>query len=507
MLNIYSGSIGLITGLILFNWFRNYYKKARFSSIAHQSAERKRIARDKRRDELLHLLRTKYSKHLPDHSIAERISQSTAVELLDGLRQKDFTYIQVILVFSLRAIKIGQEINCTTEEFFDQAIEYAEKLDANNNPEELLLQGIPISIKDHIDQKGADSSMGISARNFRPALQDSPILQLLKEQGALAGFVRTATIQAMMLPETESETYGIGMNPFDKTRTPGGSSGKYTLREKKKKFNNHFFLGGEGALIAARGSPLGIGSDIGGSIRIPAHFCGVFGFKPTPGRVTGKGVTMQSLRYEVGESNIRATIGPLARCTDDLVLVMRSLLQENMWSNDPELVRQPWRDELFKDKKRLTIGFYTNDNWFPPAPACIRAVNEAAEILRKLGHTVIPYTPIDVPEAVRLFTGIIGADGNRHLLESLENEPINSLYIPLIQAAKLPNFLRPFIARIMRLIGERRTACIVESVGSKTAYEYFELIIDMKKYNKRWLDDLRKNNIDLLLVSNENEKI
>jgi hypothetical protein len=233
MLNIYSGTIGLITGLILFNWFRNHYKKARFSSIAHQSAQRKRIARDKRRDELLNLLRTKYSKHLPDRSIAERISQSTAVELLDGLRQKDFTYIQVILVFSLRAIKIGQEINCTTEEFFDQAIEYAEKLDANNNPEELLLQGIPISIKDHIDQKGADSSMGISARNFRPALQDSPILQLLKEQGALAGFVRTATIQAMMLPETESETYGIGMNPFDKTRTPGGSSGKYILREKR----------------------------------------------------------------------------------------------------------------------------------------------------------------------------------------------------------------------------------------------------------------------------------
>jgi amidase len=230
MLNIYSGTIGLITGLILFNWFRNHYKKARFSFIAHQSAQRKRIARDKRRDELLNLLRTKYSKNLPDRSITERIFQSTAVELLDGLHKKDFTYIQVILVLSLRAIKIGQEINCTTEEFFDQAIEYAEKLDENNNnnnnQEELLLKGIPISIKDHIDQQGADSSMGISMRNFRPALNDSLIIQLLKEQGALAGFVRTATIQGMMLPDTVSETYGLGANPFDQTRTPGGSSGK-----------------------------------------------------------------------------------------------------------------------------------------------------------------------------------------------------------------------------------------------------------------------------------------
>jgi len=229
MLTIYSLPIGLITGFIILNWFRNRYQTYRFHSIAHQYAQRKRIVRDKRRDELLNLLRTKYSKNLPDRSITERIFQSTAVELLDGLDKKDFTYTQVILVLSLRAIKIGQQINCTTEEFFDQAIESAEKLDENNNnnnQEELLLKGIPISIKDHIDQQGADSSMGISTRNFQPALKDSLIIQLLKEQGALAGFVRTATIQGMMLPDTDSETYGLGTNPFDQGRTPGGSSGR-----------------------------------------------------------------------------------------------------------------------------------------------------------------------------------------------------------------------------------------------------------------------------------------
>lgn len=182
---------------------------------------------------------------------------------------------------------------------------------------------------------------------------------------------------------------------------------------------------------------------------------------------------------------------------------MRSLLQEKAWVNNPELPRQPWRAERFSEKKRLTIGFYTNDDWFPPAPACIRAVNEAAEALRKLGHTVVPYTPIDVPEAVRLFTGIIGADGNRHFLETLENEAINALYKPVLLACKFPNFVRPLIAPIMRLMGERRTALIFQSVGAKSAYEYFDLVIDMKKYIKRWLDDLRKNNIDLLLVSKE----
>lgn len=492
--------IGVLVGLTIFNWFRKRYQQSVFYAISKQSAERKRAARDKRRNELLNLIQTKYSEYLPDRSTTERIYQSTGVELLDGFKKKDFTYTQVILVLSLRAIQIGQEINCTTEEFFDQAIESAQKLDENNNGKNLLLNGIPISIKDHIDQKGADSSMGMSTRNFRPASKDSLIVQLLKEQGAIAGFVRTVTIQGMMLPDTYSETYGLGLNPFNKDRTPGGSSGKEIILISLKNQVILFFLGGEGAFIAARGSPIGIGSDIGGSIRIPAHFCGLFGFKPTPGRLTGKGVTVPSLRGEMGETNIRATIGPLARCTDDLVLVMRALLQENMWFNDPEIARQPWRDERFKDKKRLTIGFYTNDQWFPPAPACIRAVNEAADILRKLGHNVIPYTPIDIPEAVRLFCGIIGADASRHFLESLDNEPIIPLYTPLFQAAKLPNFLRPFIGRLMHIFGERRNAHIIKAVGSKTAYEYFDLIIDLKKYIKRWLDDLKQKNIDLLLV-------
>ena len=223
--------ISLIVGFIIFNWFRRWYKRLRYHSVARQRAQTKRIARDKRRDELLNFLRRNYSKYLPDRSITDRISHSTVVELLDGLRKKDFTHTQMTLVLSLRALKIGQTLNCTTEEFFDQAIKHAEQLDENDdNQLKLLLQGIPISIKDQIDQKGADSSIGISMRNFRPALNDSLIVQLLKEQGAFPGFVRTATIQGMMLPESESATYGVAANPFDVTRTPGGSSGNLLSR-------------------------------------------------------------------------------------------------------------------------------------------------------------------------------------------------------------------------------------------------------------------------------------
>lgn len=223
MLPIYTWPVGLVAGLVLWKWFQH----SRYRSIAQRCAQRKRLARDKRRAELLQLLRTKYASKLPERAVTERISRSTATELLDGLRKKQFSYTQVTLVLSLRAIKIGQEINCTTEEFFDQAMDCAERFDAEGDDHgELLLKGVPISIKDHINQQGADSSMGIAMRNFRPAAKDSLAVQLLKQQGALAGFVRAATIQAMMLPETESTTYGVAMNPFDRTRTPGGSSGQ-----------------------------------------------------------------------------------------------------------------------------------------------------------------------------------------------------------------------------------------------------------------------------------------
>ena len=229
MLTIWSSSVSFITGFFILHWLLKFYQQSCSHAAARQLAQDKRIARDRRRGELNHLLRTTYARHLPNPDIAQRIAQSTVVELLQGLRQNDFTYAQVTMVFSLRAMKIGEVLNCTTEEFFDQAIENAERLDENMESDERLLRGIPVSIKDHIDQQGADSSMGISTRNFRPALEDGLILQLLKDQSALAGFVRTATIQGMMLPDTISDTYGVANNPFDLERTPGGSSGKYMV--------------------------------------------------------------------------------------------------------------------------------------------------------------------------------------------------------------------------------------------------------------------------------------
>ena len=136
-----------------------------------------------------------------------------------------------------------------------------------------------------------------------------------------------------------------------------------------------------------------------------------------------------------------------------------------------------------------------------PAPACIRAVNEAAEGLRQLGHILIPYKPLDVLEAVRLFFAIIGADGFHHFIDGFDNEPALPMYGPMLLAAALPRLVRTTLAHLIQLLGEKRNSFILKNVGEKSADEYFDLIIEMKRYTDKWMDDMRKNKIDLLLVS------
>lgn len=127
------------------------------------------------------------------------------------------------------------------------------------------------------------------------------------------------------------------LNPFNRKLSPGGSSG------------------GEGSCIRFRGSAIGVGTDIGGSIRIPSSFCGVYGFRPTALRIPYQGV------YTVagGQEALRSVIGPLARSIDDLELFMKSILDQNPADTEMSLVPLPWRS--VSDPEKLTVGImYTN---------------------------------------------------------------------------------------------------------------------------------------------------
>ena len=196
--------------------------------------------------------------------------------------------------------------------------------------------------------------------------KDGLITQLLKQQGAIP-FITSNVPQALLINETMSRCYGRAKNPWDQKRSPGGSSG------------------GEAALIASKCAPIGLGSDNGGSIRIPSAYCGVYGFKPTAERVGSEGHFNGTLKDSRNGENFKVVSGPIGRSVNDLSLVIKSLLCEDLWKNDFEIPPLPWKEEIYlKGKeheeiineininKKLKIGFNRSNQIFPPTTGLIK---------------------------------------------------------------------------------------------------------------------------------------
>lgn len=200
-----------------------------------------------------------------------------------------------------------------------------------------------------------DSTCGAAARTFIPAPEDSVIVQMLREAGAIP-FVKGNVPQQLMMPMSSNGVWGTAVLPWDHTRTPGGSSG------------------GEGILVAVGAAPIAIGTDIGGSIRIPCSNNGVFGFKPTPQRMTHHGIPACRPKNSAGQEAILSTAGPIARCVADLVTVMRVLWKDKdnkMFSVDPFVVPMTFNEGKFGSSQRLRIGYYVHDGWMDAAPSYV----------------------------------------------------------------------------------------------------------------------------------------
>ncbi|KAF7659673.1 hypothetical protein LDENG_00294490 [Lucifuga dentata] len=189
--------------------------------------------------------------------------------------------------------------------------------------------------------------------------------------------------------------YGQSLNPHNLHKTTGGSSG------------------GEGGLIGGGGSILGIGTDIGGSIHIPAAFCGISGFKPTSGRLRCSTCVFLSLRGVStgfrGQKSVNSTAGSMAKDVDSLALCMQTLLCDHMFSLDPILPPLPFN---MQSSRSLRIGYCENDGFTQPSPSMARAVREVKALLERAGRTLVPYTPLKIfrcrlPRLVKRFFSVI----------------------------------------------------------------------------------------------------
>lgn len=274
----------------------------------------------------------------------------------------------VVNLYCHQSHTVGKVALCAvTEELYDEAHAAAAELSVESQ-DKLPLWGVPISIKDCIQQKGTDATCGAAAKCFKPFAEDGLQVKLLREAGALL-HVRSNVPQLLMMPESENNVWGRTLNPWDFSRTPGGSSG------------------GEAALVASGCSVMGLGSDIGGSIRIPAHYCGLVGLKPTPMRITTMGSVAPRFQQRNGQMIIKPVVGPIARSVRDCGAMMKALTAPMVTEEDPFLAPlPPWDENLSatgpSDLHRpLKIGMMVTDDWFEASDACQRAVRTAGKVL------------------------------------------------------------------------------------------------------------------------------
>ena len=260
--------------------------------------------------------------------------------------------------------------------------ESAVKTNQNLGP----LHGVPVSIKSSIDVAGMRCEAGTRLRAGHIAQADAPLVKRLHSAGAVILGV-TNTPELLMAWETDNLLYGRANNPWDLSRTPGGSSG------------------GEAAAIASGCSAGGVGSDGGGSIRVPAHFCGICGLKPTPGRIPATGHFPQS----VGPFAWLGVVGPMARNVADLKLLFEVLQGPDIGdpAAAPMPLRWPERNSLLKQR----IGFFDDDGRTPVTHETRTAVRNSAKALCAAGFEVEEFRPDGLEEARQLWWQIFGVAG------------------------------------------------------------------------------------------------
>lgn len=386
------------------------------------------------------------------------------------------------------AARASQRLNCVTG-FILGADQEAETLDGvqregiaaegDSRARPLgILHGVPISVKESINVAGHASTAGLSKRIGTLAPSDAPMIAALRKAGAVP-FCQTNLPQTNLSYGCSNPLFGATLSPLDAARTPGGSSG------------------GEAALIAAGGSVLGIGADIGGSVRVPAAFCGICGFKPGSLRSSFRG----SYSSTAGQSGVAAAAGPMCRSVAGLEAVMRVVTGPTMHALDASVPPLPWDDAEFASRTPLRIGFYIADGFIPATPACARAVREACGLLSIRGHEIIPFTPPRAPHGVRLFFKLLTSDGGEAVMEALDGEEIDdSLGAFVAGVTATGSRASKRLEASLREKGLTRGPDLMNAVGRTSVREYWRTQAEKNALRAEWEEAWKTAGLDCVIT-------
>lgn len=336
----------------------------------------------------------------------ELILTLSATKQAELIKKKEISSFELVSLAIEHINSVNRQLNAVVTKRFDLALQEAKEIDKKiqsgfwqNIP---VFAGVPITVKECIAVKGMPHSGGLYSRRNIISIQNAPVVERLIQAGAII-LGGTNMSELGMWMESRNKVYGLTRNPYNHKRTAGGSSG------------------GEGAIISACGSAFGIGSDIGGSIRMPAFFSGIFGHKPSVGLVPNTG------HYPLpsGEAQKFLAIGPLARHATDLYSTLQVIkgpdgkdeLCQNFKLTNPEHV----------DIKKIKFLYSTENDRIPVSQEIKDQVIRAAKYFENLGCEVRPFNDKRLKHSFELWAATLQMSGGPTFSELLgQGKPIHS---------------------------------------------------------------------------------
>jgi fatty acid amide hydrolase len=401
-----------------------------------------------------------------------------AAEVAARIARGELSAVDAVEALIARIEEVNPALNAVVVKRYDEARSEARAADRARAEGRPLgpLHGVPITIKECLDLAGTPSTFGLPSRARELATADDPVVARLRAAGAIV-LGKTNVAQLLFYFESDNPLYGRTNHPTDPERTPGGSSG------------------GQAAIIATGGSPIGIGTDLGGSNRVPAAFCGIVGFKPTAGRLPDRG----RLSAPYGQRAVVSQVGVFGRSVADAALTLEVA---NGGRNPDDGDPRPLGDFRAVDLAKLRVGYFTDDGTFTPSPAVRRAVREAADALRARGAQVVEVKPPDVPFAADLGYRAYAADGLRQIARTVGSNPLDRRLKPMLMAFSAGRFKLALLRVLLGLTGRKKLAASLRTHGFHDTDHYFQLCEAQLDYQARWkqfLDEQPGGPIDVIL--------
>ena len=341
-------------------------------------------------------------------------------EMSERIRAKKLSPVELVDAHLARITQLNPRVNAFVTVDEKRAREQAKSAEAALSSSAKSnsigpLHGVPISIKSSIDVEGLPSECGSALRKGNVPSEDAPLVKRLRAAGAII-LGNTNVPEFLMAYETDNLLYGRTNNPWDLSRTAGGSSG------------------GEAAAIASGCSAGGVGSDGGGSIRIPAHYSGICGLKPTPGRIPSTGHFPGS----AGPFAQLGVVGPMARTIRDVERLFEVMAGPD--PGDPASAPVPPRRWSEQEIRKLRVAHFVDDGITPVTPETAAAVRTAAEALRTQGFQVAEWRPQNLDRVWQLWWNLFGRAGQMAFAPAIEG-----------REAELSPILRAFRAKVAEL--------------------------------------------------------